>query len=83
MVSIFKTTGDEAPPSINRALSIFLQAYAIEPKYIPNLLYLGHCHISLGDKETAKKYLKEATDMEAHGCDLGIQKECAELLKQC
>ncbi|KAK6049591.1 hypothetical protein COOONC_12904 [Cooperia oncophora] len=83
MVSVFKTTGNEPPPSINRALSIFLKAYSIEPKYLPNLLYLGHCHLSLGDKEAAKRYLKEAIDMEVHGCDTGIQKECAELLKQC
>ncbi|VDP09338.1 unnamed protein product [Heligmosomoides polygyrus] len=83
MTVVFKQSGNEPPPSVDKALSIFLQAYNIQPKYVPTLLYIGYCLISLGDKKTAQKYLREATNLDVHGCDLAVQKECAELLKQC
>ncbi|ETN84398.1 hypothetical protein NECAME_01623 [Necator americanus] len=48
--SVFQLTGNEPPPSVDRARWYFLKSYEIEPKYLPNLHYLGLCLISQGNK---------------------------------
>ncbi|KAK6728953.1 hypothetical protein RB195_006171 [Necator americanus] len=81
--SVFQLTGNEPPPSVDRARWYFLKSYEIEPKYLPNLHYLGLCLISQGNKEEARRILREAMDRRVEGANVTVQAECAELLKQC
>ncbi|KAK6729105.1 hypothetical protein RB195_006261 [Necator americanus] len=78
---VFRLNGNEPSPTVGRARWYFLKSYEIEPKYLPNLLYLALTHISQGDKDEASRFLHEAVDRRVEGSNATVQAECAEILR--
>lgn len=75
------------PPtsSYEEALQHLEGAEKISPHfYCFNLVYLGKCHLRMGDKAKAKEALQKALDLEKKNTDDDeAKKEAADLIKKC
>ncbi|KAL6730566.1 hypothetical protein Aduo_001529 [Ancylostoma duodenale] len=83
VIHVFHLTGKEPTVSVGQAQATLMKAYSIEPKHLPTLQHLALCWLSQGDRSMARYYLEEALSMKVEGCNLHVQAECAQLLRQC